>query len=51
MYSWIWRNLPGPFAAKLTVAALLVAALVALLFFAVFPWAETWLPFNDVTAG
>jgi hypothetical protein len=50
VYAWIWRNLPGPFAAKLTVALLMVAAVLALLFFVVFPWAETRLPFNDVTA-
>jgi len=51
VYAWIWRNLPGPFATKLTVALLMVAAVLALLFFVVFPWAETRLPFNDVTAS
>ena len=51
MYAWIWRSLPGPLAVKLVTALLLVAAVLALLFFVVFPWAEPRLPFNDVTAG
>ena len=49
MYAWIWRTLPGPFALKLAEALLLLAAVLALLFFVVFPWAEPRLPFNDVT--
>lgn len=51
MYGWIWRHLPGPFAVKLIEAAVLVAAIVALLFLVVFPWAEPRLPFNDVTTS
>jgi hypothetical protein len=51
MYAWIWRHLPGPLAVRLVTAFLLVAAVLALLFFVVFPWAEPRLPFNDVTAG
>ncbi len=51
MYGWIWRTLPGPFAVKLVEAAVLLAVVLALLFFVVFPWAEPRLPFNDVTAG
>lgn len=50
MYSWIWQMLPGPFVVKLIEALVLVAAVLALLFFVVFPWAEPRLPFNDVTA-
>lgn len=49
MYAWIWRHLPGPRwlrALQLVVAFLLI---VAVLFVWVFPWAETWLPFTDVT--
>lgn len=49
MYTWIWRHLPGGLAAKLIGCALLLTAVVALLFFVVFPWAEPRLPFNDVT--
>ena len=51
MYSWIWRHLPGLPAVKLLQAMVLVAAVVALLLFVVFPWAEPRLPFNAVTAG
>lgn len=51
MYGWIWRQLPGPFALKLVEAVVIVAAIVAVLFFVVFPWAEPRLPFNDVTTS
>ena len=45
MYAWIWRHLPGPLAAAAGDRALaLVAAVVALLFTVVFPWAEHTLP-------
>jgi hypothetical protein len=49
MYPWIWRHLPGPVLARLVQAAVLVAAVVALLFTVVFPWAEQSLPFLHVT--
>jgi len=49
MYVWIWRHLPGGLPGKLAGSLLLLAAALALLFFLVFPWAETRLPFNDVT--
>ncbi len=49
MYTWIWRHLPGPTAAKAAQALLLVLAVSALLLFVVFPWIEPSLPFNDVT--
>ena len=26
MYAWLWRKLPGPFAAKLTIAVVLRSA-------------------------
>lgn len=51
MYSWIWRHLPGPTAAKLLQALVLFLAMVALLFFVVFPWAEPYLPFDKVEVG
>ncbi|MFC7342518.1 hypothetical protein [Saccharopolyspora griseoalba] len=51
MYAWLWRHLPGPFPAKLLQAVVLVAAVVALLLFVVFPWAEPLLPFDEVTTG
>lgn len=49
MYAWIWRHLPGPTAAKVAQAVGLVAVVVAVLLFAVFPWLDARLPFNDVT--
>lgn len=37
MYAWIWRHLPGPLPARSLTALLLLAGLVALLWYAVFP--------------
>jgi hypothetical protein len=51
MYAWIWRHLPGPFAAKLTLAVVLVLGVVALLMFVVFPWLEPRLWFNEVAVN
>lgn len=49
MYSWIWHHLPGGTASKALQSLVLVAAVVALLLFIVFPWVEPQLPLNDVT--
>jgi hypothetical protein len=49
MYGWIWRKLPGPVATKAVTAALLIAGVIALLMFVIFPWVEPMLPFNDVS--
>jgi hypothetical protein len=49
MYGWIWRHLPGPATAKLTLAIVLVLAVVALLMFVIFPWVDPLLPFNQVS--
>lgn len=51
MYGWIWRMLPGTFPVKLLQAVVLVAAVVALLLFVVFPWISPMLPFNNPTIG
>ncbi|MDS0133039.1 MULTISPECIES: hypothetical protein [unclassified Amycolatopsis] len=51
MYAWIWRKLPGPFAAKLTLAVVLVLGVIALLMFVVFPWLEPRLWFNEVAVN
>ena len=51
MYTWIWRHLPGPTWAKAAQALVLFLAVVALLFFVVFPWAEPYLPFDQVQVG
>ena len=49
MYAWIWRHLPGPLAVRIGTAVILVAGVVALLMFVIFPWLEPLLPFNNVT--
>ena len=49
MYGWIWRHLPGGRRAKALGCVVLLAAVLALLFFVVFPFVEPRLPFNDVT--
>jgi len=51
MYGFIWRILPGGRVAKTVQALILIAAVVALLWYVVFPWLEPRLPFNDVTVG
>lgn len=49
MYVWFWRHLPGPTAVRLLLSALVLSALVLLLFFVVFPQIEPLLPIGDVT--
>ncbi|MCU1676489.1 MAG: uncharacterized protein JWM93_1247 [Frankiales bacterium] len=49
MYAWIWHRLPGGRGSKAVCALLLIAAVLSLLFFVVFPWVEPRLPFSDVT--
>ena len=49
MYVWIWRHLPGPLAAKLGQALVLLVAVSTLLLFVVFPWIEPHLPISQVT--
>lgn len=49
MYAWFWRTLPGPVVVRLLLAALVLLAVLWLLFEVVFPWAETALPFLDAS--
>src|SRR3712207_1448605 len=49
VYGWIWRLLPGPRPAKAAGALVLLLAVVALLFFVVFPAVEPHLPTTQVT--
>ena len=49
VYFWIWRHLPGPLSVRLLEALLLLASVVALLLFVIFPWVEPHLPINHVT--
>lgn len=48
MYGWLWRHLPGNTAARIAECLVLFLAVVALLFFVIFPWVEPLLPFNNV---
>jgi hypothetical protein len=49
VYAWIWRHLPfRQWPAKLATSVVLVAAVGALFWYVVFPWAEPLLPFDDV---
>jgi hypothetical protein len=51
VYGWIWRMLPGGLPGKLIGSAVLIALVVTVLLFVVFPWVEPRLPFNDVTVN
>ena len=51
MYAWIWRKLPFGLPGKLTGSIVLVAAVTALLWYVIFPWATPLLPFDDVQVG
>lgn len=46
MYAWIWRRLPFGLPGKLAGSVLITTAVVALLWYVVFPWAEPLLPFT-----
>jgi len=50
-YGLIWRLLPGPTALKVVETAVLVLAVVAVLFVWVFPAVAPFMPFNDTTVG
>jgi hypothetical protein len=49
MYTWLWRKLPGGLPGKIAGCTVLALAVVALLFYVVFPWVDPRLPFNQVT--
>jgi len=51
MYAWIWRKLPFGTPGKLTGSIVLATAVIALLWYVVFPWATPLLPFDDVQVG
>ena len=52
MYAWIWRRLPFGTPGKVVSSALLILAVVALLWFVIFPAIDPILPFNsDPTPG
>jgi hypothetical protein len=47
VYQWIWRKLPFGLPGKIVGSVLLAAAFAALLWYWVFPAAESLLPFED----
>jgi hypothetical protein len=49
VYSFLWRIFPGGVLGKLLCSVVLLAGVVAVLWFVVFPWVDPLLPFNDVT--
>ena len=51
MYGSIWRRLPGGPAARTALALVLVAAVVLLLWYLVYPWASVHLPLDQVGLG
>ena len=51
IYPWIWRRLPGPRWARVTMIALMAAIVVLSLFEWVFPWVSSLLPYQDQTVG
>jgi len=48
MYAWIWRQLPGGVRSKALCMAALVTAVVAVLWFVIFPWLTPHLPLDQV---
>jgi hypothetical protein len=51
MYRWIWTKLPGGLLGKLAASTVALAAMVALLFLVVFPWATPRLPFEHTSVN
>lgn len=50
-YGLVWRLLPGPKPLKVVEAAVLLLAVVAVLFIWVFPQVAPLMPFNETTVG
>jgi hypothetical protein len=46
MYSWLWQRLPGSTPIRAALAATVAVAVVAALWFWVFPWAASHLPLD-----
>ena len=51
MYGALWRVLPGPWWVRVLILAVLVAAVLYLCFFYVFPWVSAIIDPQDVTVG
>jgi hypothetical protein len=46
MYGWVWRRLPGGTAVRTGTVTTLALGVIAVLWFAVFPWAASHLPID-----
>ena len=51
MYGFIWRHLPGDTTTRAFVAVGAALAVVAILWYLVFPWAEPKIAFDHGTVG
>jgi ABC-type transporter Mla subunit MlaD len=49
MYAALWRVLPGPLWVRVLIAIVLIAAVLALLIFVVFPFVQTFTAQPEVT--
>ncbi len=49
MYAALWRVLPGPLWVRILTAAVLIAGVLALLLFVIFPVVQTFTVAPDVT--
>lgn len=49
MYALIWRLLPGPTVVRVLLAVLLAVAVLAALWFLVFPWVDHRVSLNPST--
>lgn len=50
MYSWIWSKLPGGKVAKSVTSAVLISAIMAVLFIWGFPALDLWFAQNPVVS-
>ncbi|HEY0118420.1 MAG TPA: hypothetical protein VGC04_06550 [Cellulomonas sp.] len=51
MYGWLWRHLPGPVPARVALAVVLAAVVLAACFLWLYPALAPHMPFNDTTVG
>lgn len=51
MYAWLWRHLFGPAWFKTIQCAILLIAVIGVLFFWVYPWIADTFPQFDNTVG
>jgi hypothetical protein len=49
MYAWLWRRLPGTGRTRVLTALVLVVAVVAVLWYVVFPLFEPMVTLDEVT--